>query len=180
MSPLYADLSGAYAPIPGSAPAILQPIMSSTTFAPAVWSAPGANAALIMRCPTLLGSRSYRYFLTKVGVQSGNIQYGVLALSGTDLLTFTRVMDSGIIACPAPGNLRGDLGATTLGPGEYALFLWADNTTVTMPRNAPGDAGFARAASAITAIPGGVPASGTLANWAAASGFAGCFLEVDA
>jgi hypothetical protein len=62
-------------------------------------------------------------------VQSGNVQVGVVALSGANATTYTRVMDSGVIACPAAGDIRTDLGATRLGVGDYAMYLQADNVT---------------------------------------------------
>lgn len=75
----------------------------------------------------------YRYILLRISVQSGNIQVGVVKLSGANHLQSTRVMNSGIVACPAAGNQRIDLGATTLYPGDYGLFFWADNATVQIP-----------------------------------------------
>jgi hypothetical protein len=94
--------------------------------AAAVW--PSANRAVFqrVRIPT---ASTYRYINWVVGVQSGNVQVGLVSLSGTDRATYTREMNSGVIACPAAGNIRTDLGATPLAGGDYALFMWADNAT---------------------------------------------------
>lgn len=91
-----------------------------------------ANFATFMRF-TVPKRKAYRWAVFNIGTASGNIQCGVssLARSGT-VINSTRVMSSGVIACPTAGDARVDLTATTLAPGDYALFLWADNTAVTV------------------------------------------------
>lgn len=111
---------------PPVAPAALVAPTYNTAVAAAVW--PAINRAIFMRFP-LYVPNPLRYALWVVGVQSGNVQLGVVQLSGTDRTNYTRVMNTGIIACPAAGNIRTDLGTTVLPAGDYAMFMWADNVT---------------------------------------------------
>jgi hypothetical protein len=108
------------------APPVLISSMVLQANAAAAW--PAVGRAILMRCylPT---SGVYRYLNWTCAVQSGNVQLGVVALSGANATTYTRVMDSGVIACPAAGDIRTDLGATRLAAGDYALYLQADNVT---------------------------------------------------
>jgi hypothetical protein len=70
-----------------------------------------------------------RYLNWVVGVASGNVQVGVVRLAGTGHADFTRVAATAVIACPTAGDIRTDLGVQGLSPGDYAVFIWADNTT---------------------------------------------------
>jgi hypothetical protein len=107
---------------------------------------------------------SFRYVDFPVGTSSGNVQGGVVALSGANALDFTRVMNSGVVACPATGLARLDCGVTTLPPGDYAVFMWCDNTTATFPHvNASGIAGVRWCTNFPFAS--GVTASGNLVAW---------------
>jgi hypothetical protein len=102
-----------------------------------------------------------------VGVSSGNIQIGVVSLapSGSGgTINATRIIDSGIVACPAALEVRYDLGATVLPPGDYALFFWADNTTVTVPHGLATGATGSRAAFGNNPGAGGVQASPILSQ----------------
>lgn len=129
--------------------------------APTAW--PGVNMAIFNRVYVPL-TASYRYFLVKEGVQSGNIQAGLVRLSGANRLTFTRVMNTGVIAAPVAGDLQLDCGTTEVENGDYAFFVWADNTTVTLPHVATATVSASRISAAQTIV-GGVPASGTISAW---------------
>lgn len=145
------------------APKIVVPHAAALQAAsPAVWFA--ANNALYMRA-TVPARGVYRYIGLNIGTASGNIQVGVLKLSGTDMRSWTKVMDSGIIACPAAGYTKISCGATTLDAGDYALFFWTDNVTVSVPHvNNANMAGTPWAANDAPGA-GGVVASGTIAGW---------------
>jgi hypothetical protein len=110
----------------GLVAATLVPPMILQANTAAVW--PAANRAILMRF-SLPTPGVYRYLNWVCAVQSGNVQVGVVSLSGANATTYSRVMNSGVIACPAVGDIRTDLGATTLPAGDYAMFLQADNTT---------------------------------------------------
>lgn len=109
-------------------PKLVVPPSSCYSAAPTAWFA--ANYGVFHRfAVTITGA--YRYVNLHVGIASGNIQVGVATATPADptSMYFTRLAHSGVIACPAAGAQRIDLGATTLTPGDYALFLWCDNTT---------------------------------------------------
>lgn len=145
---------------PPAAPAALVSPLYNNAVAGGAW--PAINRAIFMRFPLYLPN-PLRYALWSVAVQSGNVQVGVVALSGTDRTTYTRVMNSGVIACPAAANIRTDLGLTTLPTGDYAMFMWADNVTFqTRYSTASGHAAL-RQLGAASSLAAGVPASGTLA-----------------
>lgn len=95
--------------------------------AAAVW--PAANRALFSRF-SLATDTPLRYVLWRCDTSSGNVMLGIVRLSGADHGTFVRLANTGIIACPTAGDIRTDLGAVTYPAGDYAVFLWADNTTM--------------------------------------------------
>lgn len=134
--------------------AVLSPIVNQ---APAAW--PAANMAVFQR--VWIPAGTYRYLRFKIGVQNGNIQVGVVKLSGAQHQDYTRVMSSGIIACPAAGNIRQDLGATALTEGDYAIFAWADGTTVTMPTVTASAFSAAALGAEVTSLATGVLATGS-------------------
>lgn len=144
-----------------AAPAIIFPPASLISAGLAVW--PVQYAGLFNRFQ-VTQKGTYRYLRLRVGVQSGNIQVGVARLvwaAGNQSPGFTRVMSSGIIACPAGStDARIDCGATSLDPGDYAAFVWADNTTVTLMNGATS--GFTAAMWGFTRTfdAAGVPTSG--------------------
>lgn len=108
--------------------ALIVPPASVNTATAAAW--PAVNRAVYTRFQLGVATVA-RYLLWEVGTASGNVQLGVVRLSGAGRTSYARVMNSGVIACPSTGAQRTDLGATLLAAGDYALFLWADNTTVT-------------------------------------------------
>lgn len=91
-----------------------------------------ANAATFLRFSVPI-KKAYRYINLYVGTASGNIQAGIVSMapSSATAMNATKIADTGVIACPASGNTQLDLGSKTLAPGDYALFLWCDNTTAT-------------------------------------------------
>lgn len=118
------------------------------------------NAATLMRF-SLTRTRTFRYINLHVGVQSGNIQVGVCreaSGSGNDYVT--RVAHSGVIACPAAGAQKIDLGFFTLSPGDYAVFLWCDNTTASFLHGLSTGIAASRA-SFSTTVSGGITAAKT-------------------
>lgn len=158
-----------------SAPSLLAPTAFSPTQTTNTW--PGQYFTYWTRF-SLPIARSYRYFCIRVGVQSGNVQFAVVRLSGAGLLSYTRVMNSGIIACPAAGSVRRDLGATALTAGEYAMVIWADNTTVTVPHGVAAPLPATRALFGDILTSAGIPASGSVSAWDG-DRILGCVLEAD-
>jgi hypothetical protein len=124
--------------------------------AAAAW--PAANRALFGRVDIDVAA-PIRYLNWSVGVQSGNIQVGIVALAGT---SYTRFAHSGVIACPAVGDVRTDLGAQTLPAGPYAAFIWADNTTFQTRYTTNSGLGPLRVGAVESSLTTGVGASGTL------------------
>lgn len=144
----------------GSPPGLAVPPATMLNPAAAAW--PSANRVLLSRfqLPTPMVAR---YINWVCAVQSGNVQLGVVALSGANRTTTTRLMNSGVIACPAAGNIRTDLGATPLPAGDYAAYLWADNATFqSRVASASGIPGL-RIAGSIDSRASGINASDTLA-----------------
>jgi len=140
-----------------AAPVVVAPLYSAAVSA-ATWTA--NNEAVFMRC-ALPVATPLRYLNWICSVQSGNVQVGVVSLSGANRTSFTRVMDSGVIACPAAANIRTDLGLTTLPAGDYAMFMWADNTTFQTPKSTASSLPSLRWCGVAT-ISGGVGTTGTL------------------
>lgn len=112
---------------------------------------------------------TYRYINWVCGVQSGNIQVGVVQLSGTGRLTYTLIKGSGVISCPAAAAIRTDLGAFYLQAGDYAMFFWADNTTVTVSKFTAIPSTHKMAGQVLSLPTTGVVGTGTLAWNATAS-----------
>lgn len=146
-----------------SGPSVITPPGSLVTLAGAAAAWPDATVASVMRV-TVPATKNYRYGLFYVGTQSGNCQFSVIRLTGTDRLTYERVMDSGLVACPAAGSVRIDLGSTELTAGEYGLCLFFDNTTATTRRSFHLEDAFRKLCAGVVNA-SGVPASGTLADW---------------
>lgn len=126
--------------------------------ASAAWSA--ANRAVFSRF-SLTAPATLRYFRFTVGVQSGNIQVGVVKYRPGNPTTSDRVMTSGVIACPAAGTQVIDLGAYAAGPGDYAAFIWSDNTTFTTPWATVAHAQSMRLCSIQSTLATGVDTSAT-------------------
>jgi len=112
-------------------PSLIVPSASSVAVAAVVvWF--GANQTIMNRFQ-VPGGGIFRYVNLYVGASSGNIQVGVVKLGTVVAATqqyAAPIMTSGVIACPAANAVvRIDCGATWLPPGDYAVFLWCDNTT---------------------------------------------------
>lgn len=139
-----------------ASPTLIVPPVS-VGFAAAVWT---VNAARFMRFQ-LSAAGTFRYINWTCAVQSGNVQVGVVALSGAGHTTYTPVVSTGVIACPAAADIRSDVGATLLQPGDYALYFWADNATVQVPKSGSAIASLKGTANALS-LTSGVITSGTL------------------
>lgn len=128
---------------------------------PAAASAwPSANFAIMHRFHVPIGA-TYRYVNLHVEAGSGNFQVAVLRLSGGTFSDYTRVMDSGVVACTT-GTKAVDLGATFLEPGEYAVAVWCDNTAATFFHGVSNAVQAQRMSAKVSSLAGGVPASGTV------------------
>lgn len=141
---------------------IVPPVCTGGQPNAAAWST--ANRALMMRFQ-VSSPITVRYLNWTVGAASGNVQLGIAQFSGTGHLNFTRIAHTGIIACPAAGDIRTDLGATVLTPGDYAAFIWADNTTVTIRWTSAASYTVTRGASHYSGQAGGVGTSGSIGGW---------------
>lgn len=151
---------------------VMPPTNGLSIAADTTW--PAANAAILSRF-TLHEPTPLRYFLWRIGTASGNVQMGVVRLNSIGN-AYTRVMNSGVIACPAAAAIRYDLGSTTLPPGEYAMFFWADNTTVAVPHTSHNVATAMRTSAVITDA-AGLPASGSVSWGASGRYLAGACME---
>ncbi len=121
---------------------------------------------------------TYRYANIRLDVASGNWQLAVVRLSGVGLVDYTRVMDTGVVAAPTAGDKHVDLGATYLPAGEYALAVWADNTTLQTRYASNSGVSSTRASAETSGLASGVPASGTVA-WASTRFIGGLTIEAD-
>lgn len=131
--------------------------------ATATW--PLANRAYLHRFNLDEGA-TFRYARLRIEATSGNMQVAVVRLDG---LNYTRVMNSGVIATPAgAATATVDLGSTFLQAGEYALAVWFDNTTASVPMYNGGEAFRAYQLTTDLDIVGGVALNGTLTNWSGA------------
>lgn len=141
-------------------PTLIVPPAYLSSASAAAW--PAVNRALLMRFE-LARPMIARYINWRVDTQGGNVQVGVSALSGPNYATQTRLMDSGIIACPAAGDIHTDLGATLLLPGAYCAFLWADNITFQTRYGTSSGLPALRVAGNTTPGATGIPTSGAFA-----------------
>lgn len=146
----------------GAAPALIVPPISAMVAGAAAWYT--AEAATFNRF-TVAVPTPFQFINMWVGTSSGNIQVGVasLAFANATTMTFTRVATSGTIAAPTGSTAAHiDLGsATTLTPGQYGVFLWVDNTTLTTTHGVTAGLQASRLCFNAT-LAGGVPASGTI------------------
>jgi hypothetical protein len=152
--------SGSWSTITNPAAAPTQIMQLNSLVSAAVW--PAVNRAVFARFALPTGG-VYRYLKWRCDVQSGNVQVGVVALSGTDHTSYTRAMNSGVIACPAAGDIRTDLGATYLPAGDYAMFLWADNVTFQGRTASNSNLATLRSGAIASSLATGVGTSGTFA-----------------
>lgn len=155
---------GAYSGgLSAAAATFVAPVPSAVEKSASSWYA--ANYATFSRFQ-LVGPAMLRYININIGAASGNVQMGIVSLASSgsaDTMLFARVAHTGVIACPTPtgGVVRQDLGsAVTLGAGDYALFFWADNTSVTVAHGASSASRASRMSFTYTNA-AGVPASGT-------------------
>jgi hypothetical protein len=119
----------------------------------------GANGTLGNRFH-VPSRKAYRYINWYCTTQSGNVQLSIVKLNDASL-NYTRVMNSGIIACPAAGAVVTDLGSTVLQPGDYALCFWADNIVVSLGHANPGVGNAGKMSVTFGSLVGAIPASGT-------------------
>jgi hypothetical protein len=131
----------------------------------AVW--PAANRAIYMRFD-LGGATPIRYINWSCGVQSGNVQVGIVSIAPTAFTAYTRIAHSGVIACPAAGDIRTDLGSTLYPAGTYAAFLWADNITFQARHSSNSGLTVLRACGIESSLAAGVTATGTI-TWSSSS-----------
>ena len=136
---------------------------------------PAANRAVFQRF-SLPEARAYRYLNMRLDTSSGNYQVGIVRLTGAGLTSYTRVMDSGVITAPTAGDLHVDLGSTLLPAGDYALFLWFDNTTAQTRVATNSGVPSMRQTAEVSSLTGGVPASGSL-TWGSDRFLSGVNLE---
>lgn len=153
---------GLFPRVSGAPDLIAPPACLVAVGAAAAW--PAANSALLHRFTVSVGG-FYRYVNFRVDAGSGNMQASVLKLSGATFSDYTRVMTSGVVACTT-GDKTLDLGAVYLDPGEYALALWFDNTTVTARYATNSGMTASRLTAEVAGLAvTGVGASGTGISW---------------
>ena len=138
---------------------------------------PTANLAVFQRF-SIQESRVYRYANVRLDVASGNWQLAVVRLHGSGLVDYTRVMNTGVVAAPTAGDKQVDLGSTYLPAGEYAMVVWADNTTLKTRYATNSGVSSTRASAETSGLASGIPASGTVA-WNSTRFIGGLTLEAD-
>lgn len=109
---------------PSAANLIAPPVSQISIPAPTAW--PAANTAIAHRLQVQVGA-VYTFANFRVDSGSGNMQAALLKMNGT---SWTKVLDSGIVACTT-GDKTLSMTSAFLDPGEYALVLWCDNATAT-------------------------------------------------
>jgi hypothetical protein len=151
---------GVYWPRPLGTPNAIVPAVSTLPFPASAATWPAANAAIFHRFTVERGGY-YRYARFRCSAAAGNLQAVVVSLDSAGT-TYTRIMDSGVIAC-ATGDLSVDMTQTYLNPGEYAIGLWCDNTSATFWHSLSAAIPSMRMAAKITSgLVGGIPATGAI------------------
>lgn len=154
-------------------PALIVPPATLLNASAAVW--PAANRAVFNRFQ-VTERTVLRYLNWIVTTASGNIQVGLVRLTGSGHQTATLIASTGLIACPTAGDQHTDIGAQLLDPGDYAIFLWADNTTFqTRVASASGITAL-RIAAIVSGLTLGVTGTHTV-SWNQA--YFGCSAEAD-
>lgn len=147
-------------PEPAGTPSVIVP--PSSLMGPAAAAAwPQANRAQFHRF-FVSEKVTVRFAGIRVATGAGNIQACVVRMNG---LNFTRVMDSGVVACSS-GMSPIDMGGSpvALDPGEYALVVWVDNATAQLPVATDEQLRYLRSCAEVT-YAGGVPAEGSITAW---------------
>ncbi|WP_193596063.1 hypothetical protein [Microbacterium sp. YJN-G] len=146
-------------PRPSTVPLIETPDACKMGLGPATaW--PQANRAQFHRFH-IKHAGTYRYIGVNVALGSGNIQAAIVRMDG---LNYTRVMDSGVIACTTGMGVI-DAGSTLLTAGEYALVVWVDNTTAQLRLINDEALRWTRSVAEVSSLTTGVPASGAITGW---------------
>jgi hypothetical protein len=157
-----------------TAPAIIAPpACLFTTAGAAAW--PNANNGIFHRF-SVPAQRSYRYINVGITTASGNFEAAVVRLSGAGHLSFTKIAGTGLLAATA-GDQRLDLTAFDLTAGDYALVMWADNTTIQMRVLTNSGVATSRLTSEHGPMSTGIPTTGTLGSWGGARAVTGLSLE---
>jgi hypothetical protein len=155
--------------------AIQPPMGSTASVTLAAWF--NASSALFLRFDVEVGG-IYRYVDIETGVASGNWALAVVALSGSGLTSYQTVMGTGVQPVPATGQQHVDLGASYLPPGPYALVLWCDNITATLPQLTSSRNTAAKMTTTVSALAAGIPANGGGLAWGSVHTF-GATLAAD-
>lgn len=160
-------------PRPSSTPYIIAPPGGLVTADQSVATWPATNRGQYHRFHLSEGG-VYRYASFRCSVAGGNVQSAVVRMDGT---YFTRVMSSAVTPSVA-GHMALDMGSTFLPPGEYALVLWADNTTFQTTQITSEMLRSTRLCGELVSS-GGIPASGMLTSWSTPRAVAGITLLDD-
>lgn len=166
---------GSLWPRPSSTPLFLAP-QGCMLGAGTVLAWPAANRAQFHRFHVSEGG-AFRYTGFRVETPGGNVQAAVVRMDG---LNFTRVAASAITPASAAGGVSLDMAATYLAPGEYALVLWADNTTLTLAQVNSEMVRSTRLCAELTGLTTGIPANGTIAAWSTTRAVSGLTLTASA
>lgn len=151
---------GVFWPRPLGTPNAIVPAVSMLPPPASAAAWPAANAALFHRF-TVERSGYYRYARFRCSAAAGNMQAVVVSLNSAGT-TYTKVMDSGVIACVV-GNLNVDMSQTYLNAGEYAIALWCDNTSATFWHSlSAAIPSMGMAAKITSGLVGGIPATGAI------------------
>jgi hypothetical protein len=141
---------------------VVPPLSVMALLGAATWGS--ANLAVFSRF-TLDQPTSLRYANIRVDVDSGNWQVSVVALSGSAMGDYTRVMTTGVQAMPTAGDKRVDLGQALLPPGEYAAVVWCDNTTAQLRTATNSSVPVTHLSAESAGLGAGLPAGGTGLVW---------------
>jgi hypothetical protein len=123
------------------------------------WTA--ANRAIFARFG-LTAPMTVRYINWAVTVGSGNVQLGIVRISGETSTNYTLVVDTGVFATPTSSGVKNTaVPPTLLPPGDYAAFIWCDNTTASIRHTDNPNLGTVLASANADGLASGVPATGT-------------------
>lgn len=140
---------------------IVPPACMSVTASPSAY--PLTNFGTFARF-NLASERTLRWVRLRIGTSSGNFQACIASITETRGATnkefgFTRVMNSGVISCPAAGEVVAvDLGATVCAAGDYIVWVWLSDGLATVA-NGTSESFHALSACGSKEVGGGMPAS---------------------
>ncbi|WVX89727.1 pre-neck appendage protein [Microbacterium phage Curie] len=121
-----------------------------------------ANGRIILSRFTIPDGAVYRYAAARIEAGVGNMAAAIYSVDASGNLK--KVSFSPGVAINGTTNAIFDLSSLYYAPGDYALAIWADSTTITTAMNSGNNMALSRTCAEITNA-GGLPETSVIASW---------------